>query len=452
MSKIFEVNFDGLVGPSHHYGGLSFGNIASLQHKFLPSNPKLAALQGLEKMRLVMDLKVPQAIIPPQERPHILTLRKLGYQGSDEEIFLRVSKENLPLLLAVSSASSMWAANAANTTPAVDALDEKIHLTPSNLVSNFHRSIETNWTERFFRTIFEGIKEVIVHSPLPASPAFGDEGSANHIRLAKSHESKGVHLFVHGRSAFQKDLPQPKKFPARQTLEAHQVIQRWHQIDPSQVVFARQNPKLIDQGVFHNDLISTGTLNLLLYYEKAFLKTEEVIDELKRKMEKVADISPFFIKIKEKDIPASSLIKSYLFNSQLLKLEKDFALITPRECQEITPVKDFIENLPTFTPIRHIFSLNLRESMQNGGGVACLRLKVLLSEKILKKFKPRILLTNELYLELKKWIEQHFRDHLTLDDLRDPILLVETREALDKLTQILNLGSIYDFQRERAPL
>ena len=26
----YEVNFDGLVGPTHNYAGLSYGNVASL--------------------------------------------------------------------------------------------------------------------------------------------------------------------------------------------------------------------------------------------------------------------------------------------------------------------------------------------------------------------------------------------------------------------------------------
>ncbi|EAP0071555.1 succinylarginine dihydrolase, partial [Salmonella enterica subsp. enterica serovar Stanley] len=45
-----EVNFDGLVGLTHHYAGLSFGNEASTRHRFQMSNPRLAVKQGLLKM------------------------------------------------------------------------------------------------------------------------------------------------------------------------------------------------------------------------------------------------------------------------------------------------------------------------------------------------------------------------------------------------------------------
>ncbi|EGF31557.1 Succinylarginine dihydrolase, partial [Oxalobacteraceae bacterium IMCC9480] len=46
-----EFNFDGLVGPSHNYAGLSFGNVASFNNVKSVSSPKQAALQGLAKMR-----------------------------------------------------------------------------------------------------------------------------------------------------------------------------------------------------------------------------------------------------------------------------------------------------------------------------------------------------------------------------------------------------------------
>ena len=31
----YEINFDGLVGPTHHYAGLSFGNEASTKTKII---------------------------------------------------------------------------------------------------------------------------------------------------------------------------------------------------------------------------------------------------------------------------------------------------------------------------------------------------------------------------------------------------------------------------------
>ncbi len=86
MRPLHEVQFDGLVGPTHNYGGLSPGNVASQIHGGQVSNPRAAARQGLDKMRFVRDLGVKQALLPPQDRPSIATLRTLGFVGSDEEV------------------------------------------------------------------------------------------------------------------------------------------------------------------------------------------------------------------------------------------------------------------------------------------------------------------------------------------------------------------------------
>ncbi|MDX2347040.1 MAG: N-succinylarginine dihydrolase, partial [Legionella sp.] len=32
MTAVYELNLDGLVGPTHHYAGLAYGNTASLAH------------------------------------------------------------------------------------------------------------------------------------------------------------------------------------------------------------------------------------------------------------------------------------------------------------------------------------------------------------------------------------------------------------------------------------
>src|SRR5690242_2694348 len=112
-----EFNFDGLVGPTHNYGGLSPGNVASTLHGGEISNPREAALQGLEKMRFVSSLGVGQAVLPPQPRPSLKALRALGFVGSDEEVVTRAARESDHLLRLCSSAASMWTANAATVAP-----------------------------------------------------------------------------------------------------------------------------------------------------------------------------------------------------------------------------------------------------------------------------------------------------------------------------------------------
>ncbi|HWU15518.1 MAG TPA: N-succinylarginine dihydrolase, partial [Caulobacter sp.] len=49
---------------------------------------------------------------------------------------------------------------------------------------------------------------------------------------------------------------------------------------------------------------------------------------------------------------------------------------------------------------------------------------------------------------LNAWAERRYRDRLAPADLADPSLIVESREALDELTAILDLGGdFYPFQR-----
>ncbi|MBC7173054.1 MAG: N-succinylarginine dihydrolase, partial [Polyangiaceae bacterium] len=210
-----EANFDGLVGPTHGYAGLSPGNIASLAHRGSVSSPKTAALEGLAKMRLLRGLGIPQGVLPPHERPNLPLLRRLGFCGTDAAILERASREAPHLLASACSASAMWAANAATVAPSADTADGLVHFTVANLTHNLHRSIEAETTSRALRTIFGDASHFAHHAPLPSTPGFGDEGAANHTRLVAKNE-RGVHLFVYGRD--RSNAAGPKRFPARQTL------------------------------------------------------------------------------------------------------------------------------------------------------------------------------------------------------------------------------------------
>lgn len=443
-SPAHEVNFDGIVGPTHNYSGLSYGNVASMNHKLAVSNPKSAALQGLEKMRLLSDLGMIQGVIPPHERPYIPILRSLGFHGSDEEIIRHVAKEEPSLLSSCYSAAAMWAANSATVSPSTDSLDARVHLTPANLCSKFHRSFEPCTTSRILTSIFTDPNFFVHHKPLPPSNAIADEGAANHTRFCAQHGVPGIQLFVYGRTGFNDQLPSPKRFPARQTLEAAHSIARMHRLHPGRVIYAQQNPQAVDLGVFHNDVISVGNENVFFYHELAFINTQEVIDAINKHIKGMV-----FLKVSKEQVSLEEAIRTYLFNSQLVTLPSGkMALIAPSECQDSPSVKAYLDELlkQPHHPIRHIHYVNLRESMQNGGGPACLRLRVVLNRVELAAINPHILLNDSLYHSLKVWIERHYRDRLTQADLADPQLIQESRDALDELTEILHLGSVYDFQ------
>lgn len=443
-----EMNFDGLAGPTHHYGGLSFGNLASMEHSHSVSNPKQAALQGLEKMRLLTSLGIKQGILPPQERPFLPLLRALGFYGSDPDLLRQVWKTDPSLLIACSSSAYMWAANAATVSPSADSIDGRVHFTPANLVTEFHRSFEPMTTGKMLYRLFNHPEHFVHHFPLPPHPRFADEGAANHIRFCRESGQTGIQLFVFGRSS-QKQGSLPQHFPARQTEEASRTLSRLHLLRPSHVVFAQQNPEAIDAGVFHNDVISVGHQNVFLYHERAFINTERVILELRERIETHCQVPFIAIEVKEKEIPLSEAVCTYLFNSQIVtRPDGMMALIAPQECQASPLVSSFLKDLveKKSSPIGQIIYQDLRESMQNGGGPACLRLRIVLTEQEYKTIHPGVELNETLYKKLVGWVEKHYRDRLKLEELADPHLLKEGRTALDELSRLLQLGPIYSFQ------
>lgn len=444
--KNFEVNFDGLVGPTHNYAGLSFGNVASFSNASANSHPKQAALQGLAKMKALSDMGMKQGVLAPQERPDIYTLRRLGFSGSDAEVLEKAAQKAPEVHLACCSASSMWTANAATVSPSADTADGRVHFTPANLTNKFHRSLEPEVTGRILQSTFHDSKHFVHHKHLPDNEHFGDEGAANHTRLCKDYGQEGVELFVFGRYAFDTSKPAPTKYPARQTYEACQAIARLHGLSNDNVVYIQQNPNVIDQGVFHNDVISVGNQNVLFYHEQAFADTVSALDEIQQKF---GDSPLHFIKVNTDAVSVQEAVKTYLFNTQIITLPNgEMAIIAPTECQESAAVSSYLNELVEMgTPIKQVHYFDVKQSMKNGGGPACLRLRVALTDQELQAVNPNTLMNDALYSKLTHWVNKHYRDELSLDDLRDPALLNESRSALDELTQILKLGSVYPFQR-----
>ncbi|CCQ11572.1 Succinylarginine dihydrolase [Pseudoalteromonas luteoviolacea B = ATCC 29581] len=443
--SVYEVNFDGLVGPTHNYAGLSYGNVASSNNADLESNPQQAALQGLEKMWTLEKLGIPQGVIAPHVRPDVASLRALGFSGTDPQVIAKAAKLEPLLLKAVYSASAMWTANAATVSPSSDTDNLKVHFTPANLSNKFHRSIEAPTTSRILKAIFSDENHFEHHSPLPNHPLFGDEGAANHTRLSDSYGHKGLALFVYGEDA--KTQVKPSCYPARQTRQACEAIARSHGLSRARTLFIQQNPEVIDQGVFHNDVIAIGNENVFLFHEKAFYQQKQSIEEVRAHYTGSRPLH--LLEVSCGDVSVEEAVKSYLFNSQLVSLPSGgMAIIAPSECQTIDSVERYFSALcKASNPINEVFYIDLKQSMQNGGGPACLRLRVTLNQTELAAVNPACLLDEPLYKRLQMWVKKHYRDRLREVDLADPSLLLESQSALDELTQILHLGSVYDFQR-----
>ncbi|EHR42353.1 N-succinylarginine dihydrolase [Alishewanella jeotgali] len=445
--QAYEANFDGLVGPTHNYAGLSVGNVASLNNARNTSSPKQAAKQGLQKMKALHDLGMVQGVLAPQERPDIAALRRLGFTGSDNEVITQAAKQAPEVYRAVCSASSMWTANAATVSPSADTADGKVHFTPANLTNKFHRSLEPETTGRILRAMFSDQRHFAHHQHLPDNDHFGDEGAANHTRLCSDYAKAGVEIFVYGRHAFDSSKPAPSKYPARQPLEACQAVARLHGLSEHGTVYLQQNPAVIDQGVFHNDVIAVGNRNVLFYHQQAFLDTTQKLSEIRRKFGD--DSSLHFIEVPDQQVSVADAVNTYLFNTQLINLPNgEMVIIAPTECQEHAGVHRYLTELcQQDTPIRQVKYFDVKQSMRNGGGPACLRLRVVLNEQERQAVNPAVLMNEQLFATLNSWVDKHYRDQLSEADLADPQLMIESRTALDELTQILKLGSVYSFQR-----
>jgi len=435
--KVYEVNFDGLIGPTHNYAGLAFGNMASASSQFATSHPKKAALEGLQKMKYLHSLGIKQGFIPPPLRPNMDVLKQQGYEGNVEEILSQV-REEPNKLLEVSSASSMWTANAATVTPASDAIDGKVHLTVANLISHSHRSLEAEETFKTLQQIFKGEK-FMIHAPLSDHASMFDEGAANHMLLNSHHGAEGIHIFVYGKEVSQdQGSLGPKQFPARQSLEASKEVVSNHQINDDRIVYLRQNPQAIDQGVFHNDVIATSNENVLIYHEEAYVETPKGIEEIQHKFKDVSDQPMHVIKVFTKQISIKDAVESYLFNSQIVTCLDGMVMIAPLESENGNARKVIDHILEQDNPIRQVCFVSLKESMANGGGPACLRLRVVLNEKQLNDVHPGYLLDVTKFTFLEKWIDQHYREELHLKDLSSVQLWEETKRAHQELMQFLS--------------
>ncbi|WP_298745965.1 N-succinylarginine dihydrolase, partial [uncultured Brevundimonas sp.] len=321
-----EANVDGLIGPTHSYAGLSPGNLASSLNKGEASNPRAAVLQGLDKMKRLADLGLPQLVLPPHERPNIPFLRGLGFTGADAAVLEAAWREAPSFAAAACSASPMWAANAATVTPSADAADGRVHFTPANLVTNLHRSLEHRQTKRSLDALFPDPARFTVHDALPSVAHLADEGAANHVRLCADHGEPGVNLLVWGREAWEH---WQGAYPARQTREASEAIARRH--GASGVVLARQSAAAIAGGTFHNDVVCVGALETLFFHELAFEHTARTLDAVRRAAD--GRFEPVFVEVSAADLPLADAISSYLFNSMLVRIpgEDRLTLICPTE-------------------------------------------------------------------------------------------------------------------------
>lgn len=417
----YETNWDGIVGPTHHYGGLGVGNVASQAHKHAVSHPKAGALQGLAKMAKVANLGVPQFFLPPIHRPNRELLTQAGFSGTMADQIKRAFDEAPEILSATFSSAFMWTANAATVCPVMDSTDGNLHVTPANLCSNLHRQMEAHQRYQQFEHIFREVPNTQLHRPLPCSLPFRDEGAANHMRLGKGDAKPWLHVYVDGEAALESyDSTQNLLvLGGRHGRKASLAIARQHQLPPDHVFFLHQSPDAIQAGVFHNDVIATSHENLLVYHERAFQDAEPEFKCLRARFQKQFGEPLFEILVQESQLSLEQAVKSYLFNSQIVSAEQGMVLICPEQCRDLKAARELIAGWvrDPQNPIVDVCYLPLDQSMANGGGPACLRLRIQMTKAQIAAVPAAYRFSDQTQEKLIAWIEHWYPESLTLGDL-----------------------------------
>ena len=428
--RTMEVNFDGLVGPLHHFAGLAQGNKASMRSQGGFSNPKKAALQGMDKMALVRQFGVAQCFLPPHRRPAFGAAKSLGVD------LAAPSSVDPEVLSALCSSSAMWTANAATVAPSWDSQSGALSLVAADLSTHLHRGLETQTTLQLLRQALPG---ALVETLAKGEVSQGDEGAANHMRMAPSLAEEGMHVFVYGADPRDATANAPVKFPARQTKQASEAVADQLGLPSSRCLFLQQSVESIEAGVFHNDVISTAHLDLFLVHEKAF-ESSHARQQIEEMYASLFNKPLRCLVLPNDEVPLELAVSSYLFNSQLVTSQTgEMILIAPQESAS-GPVRKWVDkHLMESGVVDRVEFVDLTQSMRNGGGPACLRLRVAMTEEQYEKVPEGIRFTDAKEKELRDWVQTYYPERVSRETLLSASFLHSFTPAFDALEQIIGM-------------
>lgn len=430
--KLIELQVDRIVGPTHHYGGLGVGNVASLTSKGNTSSPRTAALQGLAKMRKVAGYGVPQAILPPQPRPDHGFLSSLGFAIETSDCLIRIAQQSPEILSAAMSSSAMWTANAATVAASVDGSSGVPILSIANLGSSLHRAIEPTQTRLDLQAVFA--KHVQSLAPLPGGAMMRDEGAANHMRFGSDQALPGIHLFVYGDQD-----PLPKTFWPRQTLAACVAIARRHGLPAENTFFLKQHPRAIDAGAFHNDVVAASHHGMLLHHELAFFDADNTLQEIETRYAEIYSQELKRVVVSEATLPIKEAIATYLFNSQIVSPAAggDLIIFCPMQVAESKRAKAVLDGWLGQKLFADSHVMELRQSMAGGGGPACLRLRVPLTEQEMARVSDRCRWSKQLDESLCQLIEELYPETMSFDELSNADCIDNAIRVTEKISELL---------------
>ena len=260
--------------------------------------------------------------------------------------------------------------------------------------------------------------------------------------MSAQHLKPGFQIFVFGSTAFDAH----HDIIARQAEEISQAVSTQHQLDPDRVLFLKQNEQAINSGSFHNDIVSLANEEVFIFHQEAFADRVELERVLHHMKDHVKGFHP--IEILSEDISLDDLVSSYLLNSQLITVKNnEMMMLLPEEVQNHPNCMRWLDEIKSSSPVKHIEFVDIRQSMMNGGGPACLRFKTVVNNDEFDKINKKFLLSPKKLMDLRALVSKHYRDQLNPEDLLDIKLMQESYTFLDELTQLLDLGAIYNFQK-----
>jgi succinylarginine dihydrolase len=248
------------------------------------------------------------------------------------------------------------------------------------------------------------------------------------MRLTARHGEAGLELFVYGVSG--------GAFPARQHLQASKAIARLHGLDPERTLFVEQSEEAIAAGAFHNDVVAVANENVLFAHELAFADRNAVLAFCEKRL-------PGFelVEVPSADVPIGDAIASYLFNAQLVSPpDGEMTLVVPTEARETPTVWAWLEkHVSGNGPIRRVEVVDVRQSMANGGGPACLRLRVVADPETVD---PRFMVDDAKLDRLSEVVRRNWPVEIDTVDLQKPALVKDVEAARKALLEELDLTQL----------
>jgi len=191
--------------------------------------------------------------------------------------------------------------------------------------------------------------------------------------------------------------------------------------------------------VFHNDVISTAHEHLWFMHEVAFENVDASLGEIEAAYLRQTGRNLRIIVVGSDELPLPVAVQTYLFNSQIITLPKAdprepsrFHWIAPQQCEKTLETNQLLQRWQKDRELslEKVHYVSLQESMANGGGPACLRLRISLNREQLAALPPRIFLDAEQYHRVHDWIVKWYPEQLALSDLADATLVEHFQQAV----------------------